>query len=116
MFCSLGRKSTTRLPLRSLFPSVRALLHGTGRTKRAPGRVNHAAGGVSLSQKVATGAEKLIQALEREGVEYIFGLSGGAAMPLFDALVDSKIQLVLVRHEQGGPHLPAGHARPTAHA
>jgi acetolactate synthase I/II/III large subunit len=66
-----------------------------------------------MSQKVATGAEKLIQALEREGVEYIFGLSGGAAMPLFDALVDSKIQLVLVRHEQGGTHMADGFARAT---
>jgi acetolactate synthase-1/2/3 large subunit len=66
-----------------------------------------------MSQKTATGAEKLIQALEREGVEHIFGLSGGAAMPIFDALVDSKIQLVLVRHEQGGTHMADGFARAT---
>jgi acetolactate synthase-1/2/3 large subunit len=66
-----------------------------------------------MSQKIATGAEKLIQALEREGVERIFGLSGGAAMPIFDALVDSKIQLVLVRHEQGGTHMADGFARAT---
>ena len=38
--------------------------------------------------QVPTGAERLIQCLERDGVEYIFGLSGGAAMPIFDALVD----------------------------
>jgi acetolactate synthase-1/2/3 large subunit len=66
-----------------------------------------------MSQKIATGAERLIQALEREGVEHVFGLSGGAAMPIFDALVDSKIQLVLVRHEQGGTHMADGFARAT---
>jgi acetolactate synthase-1/2/3 large subunit len=60
-----------------------------------------------------TGAERLVQALEREGVEYIFGLSGGAAIPIFDALVDSKIQLVLVRHEQGATHMADGFARAT---
>ena len=63
--------------------------------------------------KVPTGAEKLIQCLEREGVEYIFGLSGGAAMPIFDALVDSKIKLILVRHEQGATHMADGYARAT---
>ena len=60
-----------------------------------------------------TGAEKLVQCLEREGVEYIFGLSGGAAMPIFDALVDSKIRLILVRHEQGATHMADGYARAT---
>jgi acetolactate synthase-1/2/3 large subunit len=66
-----------------------------------------------MDTKMTTGAEKLIQCLEREGVEYIFGLSGGAAMPIFDALVDSKIKLVLVRHEQGATHMADGYARAT---
>ena len=65
------------------------------------------------SDKVPTGAEKLVQCLEREGVEYIFGLSGGAAIPIFDALVDSKIKLILVRHEQGATHMADGYARAT---
>jgi acetolactate synthase-1/2/3 large subunit len=64
-------------------------------------------------QKIPTGAEKFIQCLEREGVEIIFGLSGGAAIPLFDALVGSKIKLVLVRHEQGATHMADGYARAT---
>jgi acetolactate synthase-1/2/3 large subunit len=64
-------------------------------------------------QKARTGAEALIQSLEREGVEYVFGLSGGAAMPIFDALVDSKIKLILVRHEQGATHMADGYARAT---
>ena len=63
--------------------------------------------------KVLNGAERLIQCLEREGVDHIFGLSGGAAIPIFDALVDSTIKLVLVRHEQGGTHMADGYARAT---
>ena len=64
-------------------------------------------------QKVPSGGEKIIQCLEREGVEYIFGLSGGAAMPMFDALLDSSIELVLTRHEQGAMHMADGYARST---
>ncbi len=58
-----------------------------------------------------TGAEVLCRCLEREGVTYIFGLSGGAAIPIFDALVDSPIELILVRHEQGATHMADGYAR-----
>ncbi len=63
--------------------------------------------------RTVTGGDKVVQCLEREGVEVIFGLSGGAAMPIFDALVDSKIKLVLVRHEQGATHMADGYARAT---
>jgi acetolactate synthase-1/2/3 large subunit len=66
-----------------------------------------------MEQKVTTGGEKIIQCLEREGVDYIFGLSGGAAMPMFDALLDSKIELILTRHEQGATHMADGYARST---
>ena len=59
------------------------------------------------------GAEALIKCLENEGVEYIFGYSGGAAIPIFDALVDSKIKLILTRHEQGATHMADGFARAT---
>jgi len=66
-----------------------------------------------MSEIHPNGAQKLVQTLEREGVELIFGLSGGAAIPIFDALVDSKIQLILVRHEQGATHMADGYARAT---
>ncbi len=46
-------------------------------------------------------------------MDYVFGLSGGAAMPMFDALVDSKIELILTRHEQGATHMADGYARST---
>jgi len=66
-----------------------------------------------MLESTTTGAEQLIHCLEREGVEHIFGLSGGAAMPIFDALVDSSIQLILTRHEQGATHMADGYARAT---
>ena len=66
-----------------------------------------------MNPKHPTGGEKLVQCLEREGVEYVFGLSGGAAMPMFDAMLDSKIELILVRHEQGATHMADGYARST---
>jgi acetolactate synthase-1/2/3 large subunit len=66
-----------------------------------------------VESRIPTGGEKVVHCLEREGVEYIFGLSGGAVMPIFDGLVDSKIQLILVRHEQGAMHMADGYARST---
>jgi acetolactate synthase-1/2/3 large subunit len=67
----------------------------------------------SQPEKVPTGGDKVVQCLEREGVDMVFGLSGGAAMPIFDALVDSKVKLILVRHEQGATHMADGYARST---
>ena len=60
-----------------------------------------------------TGAQGVVQMLEQQGVKYVFGLPGGAAIPLFDALVDSTIKLVLTRHEQGATHMADGYARAT---
>lgn len=59
------------------------------------------------------GGEILIKCLEKEGVEYIFGYSGGAAIPIFDAIVTTKtkIKLILTRHEQGAAHMADGYAR-----
>ncbi len=65
------------------------------------------------SQPALNGAQALIKCLESFGVEYIWGLSGGAAIPIFDALVGSKIKLILVRHEQGATHMADGYARVT---
>ncbi|MBA2480264.1 MAG: biosynthetic-type acetolactate synthase large subunit [Planctomycetes bacterium] len=65
------------------------------------------------AKKVQTGGEAVMRCLEREGVELLFGYSGGAAMPIFDALVDSTVKLVLVRHEQGATHMADGYARAT---
>jgi acetolactate synthase-1/2/3 large subunit len=61
------------------------------------------------------GAELLVRALEREGVEVIFGYPGGAVIPLFDALYQhkDKHRFVLVRHEQAAAHAADGYARAT---
>jgi len=61
------------------------------------------------------GAQALVKCLEAQGVEYIWGLSGGAAIPIFDALITTgtKIKMVLVRHEQGATHMADGYARAT---
>ena len=60
------------------------------------------------------GAKLLIESLKREDVEYIFGVQGGAAMPLFDELYDAEdIQLIPMRHEQGAAHAADGYARAT---
>src|SRR5210317_647551 len=63
--------------------------------------------------KEKTGAQAIIECLQQQGVEYIFGYPGGAAMPIFDALYDSPIKLILVRHEQGASHMADGYARAT---
>ncbi|MWV40431.1 biosynthetic-type acetolactate synthase large subunit [Natrialba sp. INN-245] len=53
---------------------------------------------------VTTGAEAVVRALENAGVEYAFGVQGGAIMPVYDALYDSEIYHVTMAHEQGAAH------------
>lgn len=60
-----------------------------------------------------TGAKALVEALEAQGVEYIFGYPGGATLPIYDALAHSSITHVLSRHEQGAAHMADGYARAT---
>ena len=61
------------------------------------------------------GAQALIKTLDELGIEIIFGYSGGAALPIFDALetVESNIKFVLSRHEQGACHMADGYGRAT---
>ena len=61
-----------------------------------------------------TGAEIIIDALKKEGVDVIFGYPGGAVIPIFDVLYRTKeINFVLTRHEQGATHAADGYARAT---
>ena len=60
-----------------------------------------------------TGAQALIKSLEMEGVEVMFGLPGGAILPVYDPLFDSSIRHILVRHEQGAGHMAEGYAHAT---
>jgi acetolactate synthase-1/2/3 large subunit len=59
------------------------------------------------------GGRALIRSLEREGVEVIFGLPGGAILPVYDPIIDSSIRHILVRHEQGAGHMAEGYAHAT---
>jgi acetolactate synthase-1/2/3 large subunit len=60
-----------------------------------------------------TGAQALIKSLEMQGVEVIFGLPGGAILPVYDPILDSTIRHILVRHEQGAGHAAEGYAHVT---
>jgi acetolactate synthase-1/2/3 large subunit len=58
-----------------------------------------------------TGAKILIESLQREGVDTIFGYPGGSVLPIYDELYDSSIRHILVRHEQAAVHAADGYAR-----
>ncbi len=88
-----GGKRTEGLP-------PKALSEGSGREKRKE------------TMKL-TGAQALIKSLEMEQVEVMFGLPGGAILPVYDPLIDSSIRHILVRHEQGAGHMASGYAHAT---
>ncbi|GAB3558191.1 acetolactate synthase large subunit [Arthrobacter alkaliphilus] len=62
---------------------------------------------------VMTGSEAIVRSLEELGVDDIFGLPGGAILPTYDPLMASKMNHVLVRHEQGAGHAAQGYAMVT---
>jgi len=68
-----------------------------------------------MTHESLNGGQAIIRCLENEGVEYMFGYSGGSVIPIFDALVttNTKIQFILTRHEQGATHMADGYARAT---
>ncbi len=63
-----------------------------------------------------TGAKALIESLKREKVDVIFGISGGALLPIHDVLYNSDIRHILARHEQGAAHAADGYARASGRA
>jgi len=63
-----------------------------------------------------TGAQSLVKALEQAGVDVMFGIPGGAILPAYDPIYDSKIRHILVRHEQGAGHAATGYAQVTGRA
>ncbi|HVK20493.1 MAG TPA: acetolactate synthase large subunit [Actinokineospora sp.] len=61
-----------------------------------------------------TGAQSLVRSLEAVGVEIVFGIPGGAILPAYDPLFDSRsVRHILVRHEQGAGHAATGYAQAT---
>jgi acetolactate synthase-1/2/3 large subunit len=77
-------------------------------TPPAPGAAR-----VASLAAATTGATLLVAALEHEGVEVVFGYPGGAIMPVYDALLGSRLRHILVRHEQGAALAANGYARAT---
>ncbi len=68
------------------------------------------------AQQQFSGAQLLIKLLERQGITHIAGIPGGANLPMYDALTDSKITHVLARHEQGAGFIALGMARTSGQA
>ena len=68
-----------------------------------------------MGNQTLDGAQALIKTLDDLGIEFVFGYSGGAAIPIFDALetVETRMKFILVRHEQGAVHMADGYARAT---
>ena len=63
--------------------------------------------------KAMNGATSLVKSLESAGVDVMFGIPGGAILPAYDPIFDSKIRHILVRHEQGAGHAATGYAQVT---
>ncbi len=63
--------------------------------------------------KAMNGATSLVKSLESVGVDVMFGIPGGAILPAYDPIFDSKIRHILVRHEQGAGHAATGYAQVT---
>ena len=65
----------------------------------------------NIKMETMIGATALMKALEKEGVKEVFGLPGGANLPMYDELGKSNIRHILVRHEQSAAHMADGFGR-----
>jgi acetolactate synthase-1/2/3 large subunit len=66
-----------------------------------------------MTKKAKSGAAIIVEIIRQQGVEFVFGLPGGNAIPIMDALYDSPLKFILTRHEQGATHMADGYARAT---
>ncbi|MBN3507426.1 acetolactate synthase large subunit [Mycolicibacterium nivoides] len=95
---------TTRPPARS----GAAPANGAAKTKSDSGQPKR------VAPQQLTGAQAVVRSLEELGVDIVFGIPGGAVLPVYDPLFDSqKLRHVLVRHEQGAGHAASGYAHAT---
>ncbi len=95
---------TTRPPARS----GTAPANGATNAKTETGQPNR------VAPQQLTGAQAVVRSLEELGVDVVFGIPGGAVLPVYDPLFDSqKLRHVLVRHEQGAGHAASGYAHAT---
>ncbi|MCW1823409.1 acetolactate synthase large subunit [Mycolicibacterium conceptionense] len=95
---------TTRPPARS----ASAPANGAAKAKSEAGQPKR------VAPQQLTGAQAVVRSLEELGVDVVFGIPGGAVLPVYDPLFDSqKLRHVLVRHEQGAGHAASGYAHAT---
>ena len=81
---------------------------------RVGGRAEPESAAPRVGPEEVTGAQSIVRSLEEVGVDTVFGIPGGAILPLYDPLMDSaKLRHILVRHEQGGGHAASGYAHAT---
>ena len=85
----------------------------SGQRTTDPAATGATLGSMTSPGTAMTGAQSLVRSLESAGVEVVFGIPGGAILPLYDPLMDSSIRHILVRHEQGGGHAATGYAQAT---
>jgi len=104
---------TTRAPE----PSAAAPANGADAAAQTTGKTAPKSGEPApkrIAPYQLTGAESVVRSLEELDVEVIFGIPGGAVLPVYDPLFDSqKLRHVLVRHEQGAGHAASGYAHAT---
>ncbi len=67
--------------------------------------------GSADQSSVKAGAQIVVDTLIEQGVDTMFGYTGGVVLPLFDRLYDAPINFIIPRHEQGGCHMADGYAR-----
>jgi acetolactate synthase-1/2/3 large subunit len=81
-------------------------------TPRSPSATSASASEGAAAQPTLTGAQSLVRALEQVGADVVFGIPGGAILPAYDPLFDSRrVRHILVRHEQGAGHAAEGYAQ-----
>jgi acetolactate synthase-1/2/3 large subunit len=68
-------------------------------------------GDKTMKEKTVTAAEVIVRSLEKHGVEYVFGVPGGAIEPLNNALHKSTIKVIVAKHEEGAAFMADGYAR-----
>jgi len=99
---------TTRPPQRSAATDAPQPANGTPSADKAKTAAKR------VAPEQLTGAQSVIRSLEELDVDVIFGIPGGAVLPVYDPLFDSKkLRHVLVRHEQGAGHAASGYAHAT---
>jgi acetolactate synthase-1/2/3 large subunit len=91
-------------------PTPETLAHRAAATTPATGA---GTAEVAVPPTSMSGAAALVRSLEALGTDVAFGIPGGAVLPLYDPLFDSKVRHILVRHEQGAGHAATGYAQAT---